>query len=446
MSEHSQIDLFGEPASISSTEASPVRTSALPARVQGSTGRVPVCGGRCDGSCRKCDPVGFSLRTCLLSACEALTAYSLRWKNSATPAGRAWWVLGRWGLRTRGIESGSLGDWNTPAATTYGSSNNGCPGDGRTEYATKGRPSLEGQARADWLTPKAADGRAKGVGGTDKSKALVLQARDWPTVTMQDASNNGGPAQMKRNSLPLNAVVGLLDQESASTNQEETMARPEPHPITPKVCEACGKIIPRRTFPGGRQDSPSMYTERRYCNRVCQGLGQRSKNPSSSTRHRRAAQFLKSSCETCGGVDRLSVHHIDRNTLNNEPENLMTLCSPCHTRWHWEHGHLDQAKANWFGKPRDWPTPSVAIAEGGQTSRSGDRKGELLLAGMAAEAWTTARGSLNPDWVEQLMGAPEGWTALPDETVLRLWETRTRHTSPRSSDAGSSSKKGNVDE
>tara|TARA_R110000751_G_scaffold304328_1_gene419751 strand:- start:495 stop:713 length:219 start_codon:yes stop_codon:yes gene_type:complete len=30
----------------------------------------------------------------------------------------------------------------------------------------------------------------------------------WPTPTVQDASNNGGPSQFRRNSLPLNAQVG----------------------------------------------------------------------------------------------------------------------------------------------------------------------------------------------------------------------------------------------
>ena len=30
----------------------------------------------------------------------------------------------------------------------------------------------------------------------------------WPTPTVQDASNNGGPSQHQRNSLPLNAAVG----------------------------------------------------------------------------------------------------------------------------------------------------------------------------------------------------------------------------------------------
>lgn len=41
-----------------------------------------------------------------------------------------------------------------------------------------------------------------------------------------------------------------------------------------------------------------------------------------------------------------------------------------------------------------WPTPSVAAATGGQTSRGGKRKGEKLLAGMARErdGWPTPHG------------------------------------------------------
>ena len=95
------------------------------------------------------------------------------------------------------------------------------------------------------------------------------------------------------------------------------------------------------------------------------------------------------------------------------------------------------------------PTPSVACATGGQRSRSGDRKGELLLGGIAAMLptprasdwknngyqkkgvawWPTlcgavgaaktphragSGGSLNPTWVEWLMGYPLGWTDLGD--------------------------------
>lgn len=122
------------------------------------------------------------------------------------------------------------------------------------------------------------------------------------------------------------------------------------------------------------------------------------------------------------------------------------------------------------GTGRVWPTPSVASATGGQTSRSGDRKGELLLAGAARAAdaaeriWTTptardrhtaakvkrvqgsldrgqeiqtplvtqaAEGtgaapqglSLNPDWVELLMGWPRFWTKVEPmpEAEFKAW-------------------------
>lgn len=121
---------------------------------------------------------------------------------------------------------------------------------------------------------------------------------------------------------------------------------------------------------------------------------------------------------------------------------------------------------------REWATPSVACAEGGQTSRGGKRKGELLLGGQVQE-WTTPtardsngcgtgpaaegadalvtqacwptpasrdwrsesgrdddnghtpqlpallHGLLNAAWVERLVGLPLGWT-LPEGAPQRI--------------------------
>ena len=39
-------------------------------------------------------------------------------------------------------------------------------------------------------------------------------------------------------------------------------------------------------------------------------------------------------CEICGSTDDIEVHHIDKNHNNNNPENLISLCSSCHTRVH----------------------------------------------------------------------------------------------------------------
>lgn len=39
-------------------------------------------------------------------------------------------------------------------------------------------------------------------------------------------------------------------------------------------------------------------------------------------------------CQTCGDTKRLCVHHIDHDPTNNDSANLITLCYPCHERWH----------------------------------------------------------------------------------------------------------------
>lgn len=52
-------------------------------------------------------------------------------------------------------------------------------------------------------------------------------------------------------------------------------------------------------------------------------------------------------CEKCGVQStgyRLHVHHIDRNRDNNDPENLMVLCSKC---------HFDEHKETHINRPRD---------------------------------------------------------------------------------------------
>lgn len=76
---------------------------------------------------------------------------------------------------------------------------------------------------------------------------------------------------------------------------------------------------------------------------------------------------------------------------------------------------------------QQWVTPTSAIAQGGQSSRSGDRKDELLLTGQAREVscsrlppTTSTAGpdsspsglSLNPQFVEALMGWAPGSTSF----------------------------------
>lgn len=48
----------------------------------------------------------------------------------------------------------------------------------------------------------------------------------------------------------------------------------------------------------------------------------------------RYQKYIKSSCEICGATKDLEVHHKDKNHSNNNPSNLMTVCSLCHQRVH----------------------------------------------------------------------------------------------------------------
>jgi hypothetical protein len=69
---------------------------------------------------------------------------------------------------------------------------------------------LESVANVMWPTPKAS-AAGPDFAKTTRSKtglSLATAAAMFPTPTVQDASNNGGPSQYQRNSLPLNAVDG----------------------------------------------------------------------------------------------------------------------------------------------------------------------------------------------------------------------------------------------
>lgn len=91
-----QIDLFetSDIFPMSSSEARPAKTSAAPTqKAKVSKASEAASTSKPSGSSEKSDLVGSLLRTALISELEALTQSSLRWKRSATPAGRMWSVL-----------------------------------------------------------------------------------------------------------------------------------------------------------------------------------------------------------------------------------------------------------------------------------------------------------------------------------------------------------------
>lgn len=174
MSEPFQFSLFANPAdeSTASQEAFPVRMSVLPVKVGASARKRnrALRGATCSGSFEDYGRFGSSLKTFLACELSRLTGFSLRWNESATPAGRSWSVLSILARHTEGIGCGS------------------------------------------WPTPKAADGRPKGNGGARKSPGLDQMARQsqWPTPAFRDWKADGHCAAAQARKSPcLPAAVHL---------------------------------------------------------------------------------------------------------------------------------------------------------------------------------------------------------------------------------------------
>jgi len=252
---------------MSSAAASHARTSASPARVPASPERGPVFGTNTLGSLASYDPDTSSWRTsqrCLLVEWEPFSATFPR--SGMTRSGTLF-QLQPLVRRTDEIESGL---WRTPSAQEPGvkaerltsrepggqarhydketgrlaqiglsqqvqlramyptPSASQMPCEGTVRLARQrwldGDCTLEeanaiagrdvrdkqGKVPAMWPTPKAS-AAGPDFAKTTRSKtgiSLATAAAMWPTPTTQDASNNGGPSQYQRNSLPLNAAAG----------------------------------------------------------------------------------------------------------------------------------------------------------------------------------------------------------------------------------------------
>jgi len=154
--------------SISSAAASRAKTSALRARGQGSQERGLVFGTSLQESFAKLAPDGSLWRTSAPSLLGDSEPFSKTWPASGLMRNGTAYQLVPLVRRTAGNESGL---WPTPKASAAG-----------PDFAKTTRSKT-------------------GI-------SLATAAAMYPTPTVQDASNNGGPSQYERNSLPLNAVAG----------------------------------------------------------------------------------------------------------------------------------------------------------------------------------------------------------------------------------------------
>ena len=213
-----QNQFFGLADSLTSS-AGVFRAKTSPRRAAGrdSTGLALDCSSRLFASCLKCEELGHqcpmcSLRTYLLSACEALSGLSLVWKLSTTRSGSMWWELGRSGHRTGVTVSGS-----SPASVTWPTPDCQNVRDGRQErsvsnlqpdgtgrhgvslhhlVASLGLRPIQSLPQAGWPTPRAEDTEQTGPHGdaldtlTSAARANQPQRRRIQTVQI---TNEWGP-------------------------------------------------------------------------------------------------------------------------------------------------------------------------------------------------------------------------------------------------------------
>ena len=223
----------------SSAAGSRAKTSRRQAKAKASRASGRASGSKCCESLTRYDLLGCSLKMYLLFAAEEATRCSLVWKNSGTPAGRSWWVLGRSVPRTKGTGCRSSENWGTPeaAAIEVGTSrrknrdrgnrhgeslhhqlvrvtqwptvhgNNGSNGPTGTE--------LGNAVTKVWRTPQSHEREATPKAGMrgENNPNLAMQAT-WPTPTKN--ANRDCPSEATHHTPCLETVVGQADQESLS--------------------------------------------------------------------------------------------------------------------------------------------------------------------------------------------------------------------------------------
>ena len=191
-------------------EAFPVRTSVQLAKGKESRGSAVDSGEKWQGSFAKWDRVSCSWKTHQYSLLGGLELFSETWPRWGMMRDGACWeqpmpsgVLEIRARITSAIESGFL-RLPTPRVADgerYGTAI-------KDTWKRKGAANL----LRDWVqrypTVTVVDDSKQVTRASGQFQSLTRVVQRLATPTKQDAHNNGAPAQMERNALPLNAQVG----------------------------------------------------------------------------------------------------------------------------------------------------------------------------------------------------------------------------------------------
>ena len=203
----------GEDESMSSREDFLARTSAQPAKAQGSTASDPGCGSTWPGSFARYDRDSSSWKTPQCSLLEGLDVFLETWPRWGTMRNGGCSELSTLAPRTDEIESGLL---LTPLASiaTHG---------GPNQRDSSGRPGLQ-MAAMRWPTPLSGEGSGGGnagyalaaMNGEKRASGATrsLKLRDavlaFPTPAVNDSKNSTlPPSQKDRDSLAGDVMRGI---------------------------------------------------------------------------------------------------------------------------------------------------------------------------------------------------------------------------------------------
>lgn len=177
-------------------EAFPVRTSVWPVEETDSTESGLDCSLNSCGSYAWFDLASLSWKMYQRSLLGGWESFSDSWPRQGLMLNGAVYPQQEWEPHIFVSES-SL--WPTPTA----SPTRPCEGNVRllrTKVLVGDIQEPEAMAMLNGKSPLEAQGKLP-------ASYPRKQVR-WPTPTTQDAANNGGPSQYRRNSLPLNAAAG----------------------------------------------------------------------------------------------------------------------------------------------------------------------------------------------------------------------------------------------
>jgi len=372
----------------------PVRTSARQVKAQDYRANVQDYGSPCLTLFPESNLGLFWLRMSLPSIVEALTPYSAAWKKRATPQNRSWWQLQTWERLTDANESLSSLNFPIPTASDAWTEN---MKSSQTKPGSMHSMTLPKAVNLNWGTPTSFDAndiqrspeaqdkhlRRGGKYYRKTGGNLAEEVKNWITPTaVQIQRSDMEKRTAYRASIGRKYLAGTLEEQLQ--NWRTPCAR-DHHPcIDPEV----------KIERGQRTDGQLMLAHQ-------------------VTRK----QLTPESWGTPASADAVGSHGGGQGrSLRTDIYNLKHRTEFPTPKSNKVGGYSSANFSPTLEQVVNWPTPSAGGETGGVHGLGGGTgHKEMLNASMGPASVELRSGkTLNPSWVENLMGFPQGWTDVSD--------------------------------